>query len=207
MLKRVIKSSDIASLIAKPKKADEIRLKFGKIFEECYTQATWLFDKMGGSKSVNRKFIRKFAMELKNGGIYDKNLIKRGYRMYACLLSKKIIGQKPRTQFRELGDILIAAQPDLWNYDKYYEFKTYPIDEYAKIQSKIFSWVLDEPITLVGLVENEGYVTAEIETVDGNDFDFPKIPNDLGENQDVCDECKLPLKYCDCQYAYYENDE
>ncbi len=64
--------------------------------------------------------------------------------------------------------LFIAAQPDLYyeETDTYYEFKLYPINEYARKQTEIFAWVLGKPVVLVGLVEDKnGYLTAEKETI------------------------------------------
>jgi hypothetical protein len=194
---RVVKASDVAELIAQPQEGDETALIFGKIFEECYTYATYLHEE--NFYPTNRTFAKKIAAELEARNIYSKELVRKAYRMYSALLRAGVRGRKPKTQFKEYDDILIAAQPDLEDEENYYEFKTYPINEYARAQCKVFSYVLGQPIVLVGLKEDEnGYVDFEKEVVDVKDFVPPKIPPTLGELEEACDECGLPLNYCTC---------
>jgi hypothetical protein len=186
MMIRVVKASEIARLIAEPHKGDNTALIFGKIFEECYTFATYLFDESFINKRLNTKFVRKIAAEIKAKGIYSKELVKKAYKMYSALLRAGVIGEKPKTQFKEYGNILIAAQPDLWDWsngkDTYYEFKTYPIDDYARAECKVFSYVIGKPIILIGLKEDEkGYIDFEKEIIDAKDFKLPQIPPTLGE--------------------------
>ncbi len=203
-LARVVKSSEIARLIAAPTQANETDLLFGKIFEECYTTATWIYEKAFYVRGISKKFIRKLAVELKLAGIYSSSLVRKAYRMYSCLVKHGVIGRKPKTMFRRLNDeIVVAAQPDL--VDEFYcEFKTYPLDEYAKAQAKVFSWVIEEPIRLVGLVEREdGYFELQEEMVNAEGLKFPNIPPDIGEFQWVCEECDRPLDFCEC---YFEEE-
>lgn len=168
-MEKVIKTSDIAKQISKPTKASEAELKFGKIFEEEYTRNTWLVEKHGASRISSTYFRKKLAARLKSAGL--EKWIRKGYRMYACLLKNKVVGRKPPTAFRKINDITVAGQPDLveehWREeDKYYEFKTHPIDDYARTQAEIFSWVLRKPIILVGLKEDEeGYIHVEKERI------------------------------------------
>ncbi len=55
--------------------------------------------------------------------------------MYVTLVRGGIVGRKPKTSFRKLGDgVFIAAQPDLEDFKGYSEFKTYPLDDYARSQ-------------------------------------------------------------------------
>ncbi len=210
MFMRVVSSSEIAKLIARPAEGDETSLKFGKIFEECYTFATYLHDKF--VFQVNRKFARKVAVMLRLNGIYSKDLVERAYRMYSTLLKAGVVGSKPRTEFKRYNEILISAQPDLfdWETSKYYEFKTYPIDDYARAQCKVFSWVLGEPIILVGLKTREdGYVEFEKEEISAEGFRIPNIPENLGEMQEVCENCWRPIDSCVCagEHEYEEYDE
>jgi NAD-dependent dihydropyrimidine dehydrogenase PreA subunit len=206
--KRVVKASDIAKLLAKPPEGTEEEKIFGKVFEECYTFATFLHEEnFYFHRPTNKTFARKVASELKAHGIYSKELIRRAYRMYSALLRAGVVGRKPKTKFRTHNDILIAAQPDLYDGTNYYEFKTYPIDDYARAQSKVFSFVLSEPIILVGLVVREdGYVDFEKEVVTAENFVLPEIPPTLGIYEDVCDECGFPLKYCICGAVEFEEE-
>ena len=200
----VVKSSDVAKLVVKPKEADEVSLKFGKIFEDCYTEALYYYDKSYNTKSIPQKFIRKVAYRLKTEGIYSSELVRKAYRMYSCLLRAGVIGLKPRTEFRKFNDeILIAAQPDVYNIftDQYFEFKTYPIDDYARMQCKVFSWVLRSPVILIGLVDNNGYIDYQKEVIECKELPVKRIPKELGQLQEVCEKCWKPLRYCNC-YSY-----
>ena len=203
---RVVKASEVAKLIARPREGDETGIVFGKVFEECYTFATYLYER--NFYPANRTFARKVAAELKARNMYSKELVGKAYRMYSALLRAGVRGWKPRTQFKEYDGVLIAAQPDLEDEENYYEFKTYPIDEYARAQCKVFSFVLGQPIVLVGLVEGEnGYIDFEKEVVDAKGFTPPKIPPTMGELEEACEECGLPIDYCTCSEPSFLEEE
>ena len=75
-----------------------------------------------------------------------------------------MVGEKPRTRFREVaGSLYVAAQPDLYDSstDTCYEFKLYPVNDYARKQAEVFAWVLGRPVVLMGLREGQGTVTLE----------------------------------------------
>ncbi|MEM3264979.1 MAG: hypothetical protein QXH07_03385 [Thermoplasmata archaeon] len=111
MKMRVVRASNVAKLIAKPVQGSETSLKFGKIFEECYTFATYLYDR-NSIKGYNVKFIRKVAFELKKNGIYNSENVRKAYRMYSSLLNAGITGIKPKTMFRKVKDydnLMISA--------------------------------------------------------------------------------------------------
>jgi len=206
---RVVKASEIAKLIAQPQEGDETALIFGKIFEECYTYATYLHEEnFYFHAPTNRTFVKKIVAELKAHNIYSKELVKKAYKMYSALLRAGVKGRKPKTQFKEYNDILIAAQPDLEDGENYYEFKTYPINDYARAQCKVFSHVLEQHVVLVGLKEDEnGYINFEKEVVDAENFVLPEIPPTLGKFEEACDECGLPLKYCTCgKFSFLEGE-
>jgi hypothetical protein len=206
---RVVKASEIAKLIAQPQEGDETALIFGKIFEECYTYATYLHEEnFYFHAPTNRTFVKKIAAELKAHNIYSKELVRKAYKMYSALLRAGVKGRKPKTQFKEYNDILIAAQPDLEDSENYYEFKTYPINDYARAQCRVFSYVLEQPVVLVGLKEDEnGYINFEKEVIDAENFVLPEIPPTLGELEEACDECGLPLKYCTCdKFSFLEGE-
>jgi len=206
---RVVKASEIAKLIAQPQEGDETALIFGKIFEECYTYATYLHEEnFYFHAPTNRTFVKKIAAELKAHNIYSKELVRKAYKMYSALLRAGVKGRKPKTHFKEYNDILIAAQPDLEDGENYYEFKTYPINDYARAQCKVFSYVLGKPVVLVGLKEDEnGYINFEKEVITAENFVLPEIPSTLGELEEVCDVCRLPLKYCTCgKFSFLEGE-
>lgn len=190
-----IKTSDLARYILQQEAPDELpdadedHLIFGKIFEELYTECTWL--KSRGVSGVNGDtFRKKLAVKVKSSDISDEktgHFIGKGYKMYACLLSEDVTGRKPKSQFREIEKdgkkIRIYAQPDLIERGKYYEFKTGPIKKYAVLQSKIFSWVLQKEITLIGLSEGDnGYMNAEKEVVDEAEIDIKEKASGFVEN-------------------------
>ncbi len=177
-----IKTTDIAKNIVKPPQADKEHLIFGKVFEEVYTECTWLHYKSTGNIS-KKKFSRKLAAKLKSEGVKNQDLIAKGYKIYACLLKEGITGQKPKSQSKTITlddydlNVEIYAQPDLkphgYQTEKYYEFKTAPINEYSRIQSQIFHWVMDKPILLVGVEENDkGYINAQKEKIDCCEIDI-----------------------------------
>jgi len=191
----VITASEVAKLVAEPRAADEERLKFGKIFEECFTAAAWLYDRTGARTA--RNFARKIAAELRAAGIYSKENVARAYRIYSCLLRARAKeGRKPKTRIRRIPgtDIFVLAQPDLLTYGgEWVEFKTHPIDAYARAQARIFSWVIKAPVRLIGVVENRGYYDYEAEEIDASGLPpgevFPEIPADLGRREEACEEC------------------
>jgi len=96
-------------------------------------------------------------------------------------LSEDIVGRKPKSQYRDFKEVVdgrkffvrLYAQPDLIDMGTYYEFKTGPLNEYSRIQSQVFYWVIDEPIILVGVEEkDDGYINAQKETIDACDVDI-----------------------------------
>jgi hypothetical protein len=205
---RVVRSSDVAKHVIKPNYCDDTNAIFGKIFEECYTYATYLHERGTVGRGSNKKFAAKMAMELKSADIFSYDLMNKAYRMYSCLLFNKVFGSKPRTEFRLHKDIIIAAQPDLECDDPhiYFEFKTYPIDEYGRYQSLMFSWVLKSSITLIGLNDNGIYIVAEKEIIDATNFILPEIPETLGKPQEFCLKCMSPAEKCRCNFHCDEDE-
>ncbi|MEM2204033.1 MAG: hypothetical protein QXI22_06725 [Sulfolobales archaeon] len=161
----VAKASDIAKRIASPPQGTLVGMIFGKIFEQLYVSKNHVTP-----RDLDPFILRIFTYDLKSllelHKIYSEDLLRKGIKMYIALHEAKVVGVGiPPTFRRYENGIYIAAQPDLYSpyLDKYFEFKTYPIDEYAKKQAEIFAWVLQHPITLVGLREaSDGY---EVETM------------------------------------------
>jgi len=190
----IVRASDVAKLIAKPTPASSDELKFGKIFEEEVTYAFYLRDFMWGG--VGRKFARKIAARMRAEGIYSRERMLRAYRMFSALL--RLVGdipaRKPRSRAKAVGNVVIFAQPDLELDNeidgcKYIEFKTYQLDDYARAQATVFSYVLEEPVLLVGLVsDSNGFYGIQKEVVDGSNFKLPEIPDDVGEVIEVEDD-------------------
>jgi hypothetical protein len=161
----VAKASDIAKRIAPPPQGTVEGAIFGKVFEQLYVSKNHVTP-----RDLDPFILRVFTYDLKSllelHRIYSEELLKKGVKMYIALHEAKVVGVGiPPTFRRYENGIYIAAQPDLYNpySDEYFEFKTYPIDEYAKIQAKIFAWVLDHHVVLVGLRgASDGYEVEEI---------------------------------------------
>lgn len=187
----VVKASDVAKLLSTPPEGDEVSKAFGKIFEEEYTLANHIYERVWYSQ-IFRWFARKVAARLRHEGIYRKDLVVKACRAYAALLRAGVVGEKPPTRFREVStSLFIAAQPDLYNYSTgtYYEFKLYPINEYARAQARVFAWILEKPVVLVGLKEDsKGYMEVEKEVVNP--------PDDLGVNAEDLKRIATPEDFC-----------
>ncbi|MCS7107785.1 MAG: hypothetical protein RMH77_06925 [Sulfolobales archaeon] len=197
----VVKSSDLAKILSEPIEGDETLAKFGKIFEEEYTLANHIYVRKNYSQTP-KLFIKKVASRLKSEGIYSKELVIKAYRAYSALLNAGVVGKKPETTFRHYADtIFVAAQPDLYNEAEniYYEFKLYPINNYAKTQARIFAWVLEKPIILVGLREDvNGYLTTEREVLtppDSLNVSTEELRL-IAKPEVFCTKLMKPLKYC-----------
>ncbi len=208
----VVKASDIAKLLSQPPEGDEVSMRFGKIFEEEYALANHIY--MWSSHiSTPKKFIRKVAARLKSEGIYSRELVVRAYRAYSALLKAGVVGEKPSTHFKEFKDLIfIAAQPDLYNSSTgtYYEFKLYPINDYARTQARVFAWVLEKPIVLVGLKEgSNGYFDTEKEVINPpKTLDVsPEELKRIARIEEFCKDLKIPVRMF-MKYKYsYEVDE
>lgn len=204
----VVRASDVAKLLSKPPEGDETSAKFGKIFEEEYALANHIY---GWTLYVHvpKWFVRKVAARLRAEGIYRRDLVLKAYRAYAALLNAGVIGEKPETVFRNLTDnLFIAAQPDLYDEstETYYEFKLYPINDYARKQAEVFAWVLEKPVVLVGLKEDpEGRMSVEKEVI--------APPKDLGVDvnelekvaviEEFCADLSIPTYQYERNYARY----
>jgi len=211
----VVKASDVAKLLSKPPEGDEVSLKFGKIFEEEYALANHVYSRAWYAQ-VPKWFVRKVAARLRAEGIYKRDLILKAYRAYSALLNAGVIGEKPKTSFKRLTrDLFVAAQPDLYDEftETYYEFKLYPINDYARKQAEVFAWVLEKPVVLVGLKEDSrGYLSAEKEIITP-----PKnLKIDINELKKVatveefCADLMIPVYQYErnyTKYLEYENYE
>lgn len=96
-----------------------------------------------------------------------------------AFLRANVRGLTPRTEYAELKpNYYICAKPDLCDdYQRNIEFKTYAINDYARAQAKVFSWVYNDVIQLVGWNGQN----VEIEIIDGRDMIIPLIPDTLFE--------------------------
>lgn len=226
MTRVVVPASKLASLIVQPEESSEEDLIFGKIFEEEYTKLTWLYTKtFANGKYLRKMFLRTLAARLKASG-FNTKLVRtytlKASRMSAALIKNGVTGRKPKTEFRHYNnEIVISAQPDLIKDEiVYYEFKTYPLNKYALLQTKIFAWVVGKDIKLIGLKSNsEGFYKIEQRTI--------KVPKNLsrygisdalvykaaelyGIVQEFCEHCGRPEEKCKCafyRYFYYYDNE
>jgi len=194
----VVRASDVAKILTPPPVGDVVLMKFGKIFEEEYALANHIYNSTI-YQQVSKWFTRKVAARLRAEGIYRRDLVAKAYRAYSALIKAGVTGEKPRTVFKRIGEKLyVSAQPDLYDEstNTYYEFKLYPINEYAKKQAEVFAWVLGKPVVLIGLREDErGYITVERETVNPPE----KIEVDVSELmkkavvEEFCEKLEIPL--------------
>ncbi|MEM4972002.1 MAG: hypothetical protein QXE01_12215 [Sulfolobales archaeon] len=204
----VVRASDIAKIFVKPSKANEVLVRFGKIFEEEYTLANHIHS-WTGYKQISRWFVRKIAARLRAEGIYRRELVLKAYIAYAALIKAGVVGEKPRTRFRELvKGLFVAAQPDLYDEstDTYYEFKLSPINNYARKQAEVFAWVLGKPVVLVGLKEDlNGYLSAEKEVIKPPE----KLEVDIEELkkhavvEEFCSDLMIPVHQYERDLARY----
>ena len=161
----VAKASDIAKKIAPPPHGTVEGAIFGKIFEQLYILKNHV--KPGDLDTfILGIFVSDLRYQLEFHNIYSEELLRKGVMMYEALHRAGVTGVGVKPTFRKYeGGVYIAAQPDLYNpyLDIYFEFKTYPIDEYAKKQAEIFAWVLDHPVVLIGFRKvGDGYEVEEI---------------------------------------------
>jgi len=207
---RVVRAGELASLFCEPKATSQEALLFGKIFEEEYTYSYFWYNRSVKARWVGRLFYRKIAWRLKEAGIYSRELMVKAIRLHATLIHNKIYGYKPKTRFKWLKNIIIAGQPDLIEEDSEIpvEFKTYPIDDYARIQAEIFSFVWEQPILLVGVIELNGYYSVQKEVVENTNIDFStvEIPENMGTLQEFCLNCLQPIEKCNCWLEALEEE-
>ncbi len=200
---QVVTSSEIARLLALEPVGNEESRTFGKVFEEEFTMATYLRERGSLPRELRQRFVDSFSVHLKREGLYTKDRVRSASEMYTCLLKAGAKGHKPRTLFRELRDgVYIAAQPDLeWGPTEgavlhYFEFKLYPLNEYARAQTRVFSWVLGVPLTLIGLrPDGPGYL-AETQVISGEGFQPPVPDVSMGMVQEFCERHDFPVGRC-----------
>ena len=204
----VVKASDVTRMLSRPPEASEVMLRFGKIFEEEYALANHIY-MWRWYRHIPRWFARKIAARLRAEGIYSRDLVLKAYRAYAALLKAGVVGEKPRTRFRELAEkLFVAAQPDLYNEstDTYYEFKLGPVNDYARKQAEVFAWVLGKPVVLVGIVEDRnGYVSVEKEVIQPPE----KLDVDVAElrrhavMEEFCSDLMIPVHQYERDFERY----
>jgi len=204
----VVKATDVAKLLSEPPAGDDVLQRFGKIFEEEYALANHIYN-WAGYMHIPRWFARKVAARLRAEGIYRRDLVVKAYRAYSALLSAGVVGEKPRTAFRRLENSLyISAQPDLYdeNSETYYEFKLYPINNYARKQAEVFAWVIGKPVVLIGLREEpNGYLRVEKEVINPPE----KLEININELkklavvEEFCKDLEVPVYQYERDYEKY----
>jgi len=164
---KVARASDVAKLVAQPTPGDEVSKIFGKMFEEAYTRASHVFRGDISTPYAFSFFKKGVKNRLKEWRIYSRELMVKASLAYSALVSAGVVGLRPRAMFKSYGSVLIAAQPDLISLDgrELLEFKLYPIDTYARVQSSIFAYVWERPVKLVGLIEEGDRYRAEMEVI------------------------------------------
>lgn len=192
----VVRSSAIAKMLSPPHLADENGLKFGKVFEEVYTEFAWRTQDPENEMGILIDWGEMATETMLKEGIYSEANAAKMEAMRDALLLANADGEKPATEFKPItGNIVLAAQPDLYNIEtgEYIEFKTVPIDDYAITQAKVFSYALGEPIRLIGLRDiGDGNYEAEEQTVTADGFALPAIPRELLREQEWCTVCNKP---------------
>jgi len=105
-------------------------------------------------------------------------------RIAVAFFNAGVRGLAPATSFRQIPGKpghYVSAKPDLRaSNGVWYEFKTYPIREYATAQCKVFSWVIRVPVILVTWDGKSASKT----TVDGLGLILPDIPEEYFSEQD-----------------------
>jgi hypothetical protein len=140
--------------------------RFGKIFEETY-QLICNNDEAWWSNEENVYSI--FSDYLRDEWLDEAITIAKAFHQ------EHIRGLACDVSFRKIrGDRYIAAKPDLFDKSTglYIEFKTYALDEYARMQAKVFSWVHQSKVLLVGWDGSN----VQKEIIDGTNLKIPYIP-------------------------------
>ncbi len=164
---QTISASEVAKLICSevPDGTEEAQ-QFGKIFEETYQMICSNSDIWWENEE---NIIEVFESMLQDDWLDEAAKIALGFH------AEGIKGAPCSVSFRNIhGDCYVAAKPDLYDSDSgiYIEFKTYPLNEYARAQAKVFSWVQRCKVLLIGW--NNGKV--EKEYLDGSTLKLPSIP-------------------------------
>jgi hypothetical protein len=164
---QTISSSEVAKLMCDelPNGTEEAQ-QFGKIFEETYQMICKNSDSWWNNEE---NVVEAFE------NMVDDEWLDEAVEIAIAFHKEGIKGLACSVSFREIwDDHYIAAKPDLYDSDSnmYIEFKTYPLGEYARLQAKVFSWVEESKVLLVGW--NDGKV--EKEYIDGSDLKIQSIP-------------------------------
>ncbi len=157
-----ISTSALARLILHlPVEAEQsTALEFGKKFEQAYSSACYFEYKMDGVNfSHARVDVERFLRVVQAD--FNASDQARARTMARSFLQARIVGLTPKTRFYQIiKDHYIAAKPDLEWGGRYFEFKTCPLDKYARLQARIFALACSvKSIVLAGFDNNEARVT------------------------------------------------
>ncbi|MGM0605714.1 MAG: B-box zinc finger protein [Halobacteriota archaeon] len=154
--------------------ADETGLAFGSAFESAYSHY-WYRRRKGGYDGYGslkhayypkRTFSKRIAAELRERNVYSDDRVAHAVRLFSAFLAADVRGLTPATKHRRAGDHVVYAKPDLERLGgspDLIEFKTAPIDDYARVQATVMAWVFDRPVRLVGARTDPdtGWVSTE----------------------------------------------
>lgn len=154
-------------------------------------------------KEMERVFFTKIENDVTKLSQSEKKYLKN---LLYLFWKHNITGQTPPTKAKRHNNCIITAKPDLIKYDfdnLISEFKIYPLNNYAREQTKIFAWVFDNPICLYG-VSPDFELQKETIYPPNNIGEIPEL-GELHDNEEICKYCNLPNCNCKPIYNDYEN--
>ena len=183
-----------------PSGSEDARI-FGKVFEEEYSLETHLQrDERGQGKASLERFEKSFSARLREEGIFSSERVRESVGLYQCLLRAGVRGKKPRTRFRKLREgVYLAAQPDIESPTRdprFVEFKTYSLTPFARAQTRVFAWVLQETVRLVGVRKEGDRYVPEAEKIGPEELGSVDIPEGVGTPQEFCPKHEVPVGRC-----------
>ncbi|MBD3351250.1 MAG: hypothetical protein GF364_07165 [Candidatus Lokiarchaeota archaeon] len=204
-----ISTSKIVKYLLNPTFPDDpIRAEFGKLMEEGYQHVCYLLKIKGWQsllmydcESLEEFIEEEIYMYLEeHSELLREDELEEGQEIAKVFFQHGVCGLTPKTRVREaFKSHFVFAKADLRSeYGTLYEFKTYPINEYAELQAKIFSWVYNEPVHLVGW---DGDKIEEV-VLNSVNINFKNIPNEFWEIEPL----QMLLSYSKPfirEYGYY----
>jgi len=141
---------------------------FGQAFDEAVTLFSHLRDSIFSSRGLlykcQRHFVAKFndlTRELSLAADEKRRIFGKSWRMFAAFSESGIEGSKPKTRFIKLADdVYMACQPDLYDFGRMYELKSYalmePLQPDVELQIKLFGIAYpSDKLFAVGFSEDE----------------------------------------------------
>jgi len=183
----VFKASDYVRHLYPVKTHDPVVEAFGRAFDDAVTFYSHLREK--GSRTggllykCQRHFVASFNSQT-NGAFLTKEqkneIFSKAWRMFASFSKSNIEGSKPKTVFVPLaGDVYMACQPDLYDYDSVYELKSYPLTDplqpHVELQVRLFGLAYPEDeLFAVGFAQDaKGFIRIQVLPV--HRFEEPPI--------------------------------